>query len=60
MRHRNYFGTYNGVTVDITRAEILTAFGDLLRYYEQQEQTANIKIIKSVLTEILEKDGIKK
>lgn len=59
MRNRNNFGTDNGVAVDITRAEILTAFSDLLRYYEQQEQTENIKIIKSVLTEILEKDGIK-
>lgn len=53
MRNRNYIGTDNGVTVDITRTEILTAFSDLLTYWESQEENNNIKAAKSAALEII-------
>lgn len=44
----------NKAPVIITKQEILAAFTDLLRYYEHQEETSNIKIVKSEIKHILE------
>lgn len=37
----------------ITRAEILKAYADLLKYYETQGENINTKAVKQALTEIL-------
>lgn len=40
-----------GVTV--TRSEILAAYKDLLRYYQEAPETENTTIIKNILLEVL-------
>ena len=37
----------------ITRAEILKAYADLLKYYETQDENINTKAVKQALTKIL-------
>lgn len=40
----------------ITRAEILKAYADLLKYYETQETTDNTKAVTKAIKEILKND----
>lgn len=42
--------------VSITRAEILKAYADLLKYYEAQATTDNTKAVTKAIKEILKND----